>query len=74
MPKYGIHNGGHSLSEAVKFLSDILTAATSEAKGDQGIKADNLKSLQIGIQNLVFFRNVDGSFSEQPFDKAKDIG
>ena len=72
--------GGHSLSETVKVLSDILTVASTtdsrEAKkGDEveGIVVALKRRLQIGMQNLVHFRNVDGSFSE-PFDNGRKIG
>ena len=74
LPLYEVEVGGsgHSLSETVKVLSDILTVASIEAKkGDQeGIMK---RRLQIGMQNLVHFRNVDGSFSE-PFDNGRKIG
>ena len=80
LPLYydGMKSGGHSLSEAVKVLSDILTVAstTREAKKEndlEGIVAALKRRLQIGMQNLVHFRNVDGSFSE-PFDNGRKIG
>ena len=77
LPRYGgnLNDGQSSLSSTVKFLSDILTSVieASQTKKLKSVKREQTKAMQIGIQELLYYRNINGSFSE-PFDAMHNIG
>ena len=78
LPRYGgnINDGRSSLSSVVKSLSDILTSLieATQTQKLKSVKREQTRAVQIGIQELLYYRNINGSFSEPFADAMHNIG